>query len=165
MAIRQLRVLPDPVLRRKAKRVSTIDSSIQQLIDDMVETMRQARGVGLAAPQIGVSLRVAVLQMPGEEPVTIVNPQIVKRSGEREVSEACLSVPGYAGEIKRSVSVTVKGWDRQGKAVRLKATDLMAQALEHELDHLDGVLYIDHIESQDKLYKVEPETQGGASPI
>ena len=165
MTIRQLRVLPDPTLRQKAKRVSTIDSSVQRLIADMVETMQQARGVGLAAPQVGVSLRVVVLQMPGEEPITIVNPQIVKRSGEREVSEACLSVPGYAGEIKRSVSVTVKGRDRQGKAIRLKATDLMAQALEHELDHLDGVLYIDHIESQDKLYKVEPETQGGVTSI
>jgi peptide deformylase len=131
----------------------------------MVETMQQAKGVGLAAPQVGVSLRVVVLQMPGEEPITIINPQIVKRSGEREVSEACLSVPGYAGEIKRSVSVTVKGRDRQGKAIRLRATDLMAQALEHELDHLNGVLYIDHIESQDKLYKAEPETQSGVSSI
>jgi peptide deformylase len=131
----------------------------------MVETMQQAKGVGLAAPQVGVSLRVVVLQMPGEEPITIINPQIVKRSGEREVSEACLSVPGYAGEIKRSVSVTVKGRDRQGKAIRLRATDLMAQALEHELDHLNGALYIDHIESQDKLYKAEPETQSGVSSI
>ena len=165
MTIRQLRALPDPALRQKAKRVSTIGSSIQQLIDDMVETMHQAQGVGLAAPQVGVSLRVVVLQMPGEEVITIINPQIVKRSGEREVSEACLSVPGYAGEIKRSVSVTVKGWDRQGKAIRLKATDLMAQALEHELDHLNGVLYIDHIEGQDKLHKAEPETQGGISSI
>jgi peptide deformylase len=103
--------------------------------------------------------------MPGEEPITIINPQVVKRSGEREVSEACLSVPGYAGEIKRSVSVTVKGLDRQGKAIRLKATDLMAQALEHELDHLDGVLYIEHIESPDKLHKAELETQGEVSPI
>jgi peptide deformylase len=145
--------------------VSTIGSSIQHLIDDMVETMQQAKGVGLAAPQVGVSLRVVVLQLPGEEPITIINPQIVKRSGEREVSEACLSVPGYAGEIKRSVSVTVKGRDRQGKAIRLRATDLMAQALEHELDHLNGVLYIDHIESQDKLYKAEPETQSGVSSI
>ena len=165
MTIRQLRALPDPALRQKAKRVSTIGSSIQQLIDDMVETMQQAKGVGLAAPQVGVSLRVVVLQMPGEEPITIINPQIVKRSGEREVSEACLSVPGYVGEIKRSVSVTVKGRDRQGKAIRLKATDLMAQALEHELDHLNGVLYIDHIESQDKLQKAEPETQGGVHSI
>jgi peptide deformylase len=145
--------------------VSTIGSSIQHLIEDMVETMQQAKGVGLAAPQVGVSLRVVVLQMPGEETITIINPQIVKRSGEREVSEACLSVPGYAGEIKRSVSVTVKGRDKQGKAIRLRATDLMAQALEHELDHLNGVLYIDHIESQDKLYKAEPDTQSGVSSI
>lgn len=165
MTVRRMRPLPDPVLRQKAKRVSTIDGSIQQLIDDMVETLQQAKGVGLAAPQVGVSLRVVVLQMPDEEPITIINPQIVRRSGEREVAEACFSVPGYAGEIKRSVSVIVKGQDRQGKAIRLKATDLMAQALEHELDHLDGVLYIDHIESQDKLHKVEPETQGGVSSI
>ncbi len=165
MTIRQLRALPDPALRQKAKRVSTIDGSIRQLIDDMVETMQQARGVGLAAPQVGVYLRVVVLQMPGEEVITIINPQVVKRSGEREVSEACLSVPGYTGEIKRSVSVTVKGWDRQGRAIRLKATDLMAQALEHELDHLNGVLYIDHIESPDKLHEAEPETQGGVSSI
>lgn len=165
MTVRQLRALPDPVLRQKAKRVSTIDSSIQQLIDDMVETMQQAQGVGLAAPQVGVSLRVVVLQMPGEEIIIIINPQIVKRSGEREVSEACLSVPGYAGEIRRSVSVTVKGQDRQGKAIRLKAIDLMAQALEHELDHLNGVLYIDHIESQDKLHKAELGTQDRGSLI
>jgi peptide deformylase len=103
--------------------------------------------------------------MPAEEVITIINPQIVKRSGEREVSEACLSVPGYAGEIKRSVSVTVKGLDRQGKAIRLKAVDLKAQALEHELDHLDGVLYIDHIESQDKLHRAEPETESRVSSI
>lgn len=165
MTIRQLRTLPDPALKQKAKRVSTIDSSIRQLIDDMVDTMQQAQGVGLAAPQVGISLRVVVLQMPGEEVITIINPQVVKRSGEREVSEACLSVPGYAGEIKRSVSVTVKGQDRQGKAIRLKAIDLMAQALEHELDHLNGVLYIEHIDSLDKLHKVEPETQGEVSPI
>ena len=161
MAIRAMRHLPDPVLRQKAKRVSAIDDSIQRLIDSMVETMQQANGVGLAAPQIGVPLRVVVLQMPGEEPIAIINPEIVKRAGEQEITEACLSVPGYAGEIKRSVSVTVKGRDRQGKAIRLKATGLMAQALEHELDHLNGILYIDHIESQDKLYKVEPKVGDG----
>ena len=161
MAIREMRHLPDPVLRQKAKRVSSIDSSIQQLIDDMVETMQQANGVGLAAPQVGVSLRVVVVQMPGEEPIAIINPKIVKRAGEREVTEGCLSVPGYAGEIKRSVSVTVKGQDRQGKVIRLKATELMAEALEHELDHLNGILYVDHIESQDKLHKIEPEIGDG----
>ena len=160
MAARAMQRLPsDSVLRRKAKRVPTIDRSIQRLIDDMAEMMHQVGGVGLAAPQIGVSLRVVVLQMPGEEPIAIVNPEMVKRAGEREVAEACLSVPGYGGEIKRSVSVTVKGWDRNGKAIRIKATGLMAQALEHELDHLNGVLFIDHIESQDKLHRLEAETE------
>jgi len=152
--------LPNPVLRRKAKRVPSVDSSIQRLVDDMVETMQQANGAGLAAPQVGISLRVVVLQMPDTEPMAIINPEVVKRTGEREITEGCLSLPGYAGEIKRSVSVTVKGLDRQGKAIRLKATNLMAQALEHELDHLNGKLYIDHVESPDKLYKIEAETQG-----
>ena len=162
MAIRALCHLPnDLVLRQKAKRVPAVDGSIQQLIDDMVETMRQARGVGLAAPQVGVPLRVIVLQKPGEEPMAIINPEMVKRAGEREVTEGCLSVPGYAGEVKRSVSVTVKGWNRQGKAIRIKATGIMAQVLEHELDHLNGVLYIDHLESRDKLYKVEAGTGPG----
>lgn len=156
MAILPLSHFPsDPVLRQKAKRVSRIDKSIQRLIDDMLETMQQANGVGLAAPQVGVSLRVAVLQMPDEEPMAIINPEIVKRDGEQEVTEGCLSIPGYFGELKRSASVTVKGRDRQGKAIRIKATDLMAEVLEHEIDHLDGTLYIDHLESQDKLHKVE----------
>jgi len=145
----------DTVLRRKAKRVSSIDKSIQRLIDDMVETMQQANGVGLAAPQVGVSLRVIVLQMPEEEPMAIINPEMVKRLGEREVTEGCLSIPGYFGEIKRSASVIVKGRDRQGKAIRIKATGLMAEALEHEIDHLNGILYIHHLESQDKLHEVE----------
>ena len=158
MAIREICHLPNPVLREKAKRVSTIDNSIQQLIDDMVETMQHANGLGLAAPQVGVSLRVIVLQMPGKEPMAIVNPEIVKREGERGVVEGCLSVPGYAGEIKRPLSVTVKGRDGQGKSVRLKATGLLAQALEHEIDHLNGVLYVDHIEGEDKLHKVKAET-------
>lgn len=143
------------MLRQKAKRVSRIARSIQRLIDDMVETMQQASGMGLAAPQVGVPLRVIVLQMPDEEPVAIINPEIVKRAGEQEVTEGCLSIPGYFGEIKRSAGVTVKGRNRQGKAIRIKATGLRAEALEHEIDHLNGVLYVDHLESQDKLYKVE----------
>jgi len=159
MAVRPIRSLTDSVLRRKAKRVSIIDGSIQKLIDDMVETMQQANGVGLAAPQVGVSLRVVVLQMPDDEPMAIINPKIVKRSGEQELTEGCLSIPGYSGEVKRSVSVTVKGQDRHGKAIRLKATGLLAQALEHELNHLNGILYVDHVESQEKLHKAESETQ------
>ncbi|MBE9478069.1 MAG: peptide deformylase [Chloroflexi bacterium] len=160
MSVRVMHHLPnDSVLRRKARRVSSIDKSVHRLIDDMVETMHHSDGVGLAAPQIGIPLRVIVVQMPDEEPIAIINPAIVKRSGEREVSEACLSVPGYGGEIKRSVSVTVKGRDRQGKALRIKAAGLLAQALEHEIDHLNGTLFIDHIESQDKLHRIEPETE------
>ncbi len=165
MAILPIRHLPDePWLRRKAKKVSRIDGSIQRLIDDMVATMQYASGVGLAAPQVGVSLRVIVLQMPEEEPMAVINPEIVRRSGEREVTEGCLSVPGYFGEIKRSESVTVKGQDRQGKAIRVKATGLMAEALEHEIDHLNGVLYVDHVESEDKLHSVE-ELEGGQIEI
>jgi peptide deformylase len=160
MAVRTICRLPgDLVLRQKARRVTTTDSSIQRLIDDMIETMQQASGVGLAAPQIGVPLRVVVIQLPDEEPVALINPEMVKRSGEREVVEGCLSVPGYAGDIKRSVSVTVKARDRQGKSVRIKASGLMAQALEHELDHLNGVLFVDHVESPEKLRRVETETQ------
>ncbi|MEJ2048095.1 MAG: peptide deformylase [Dehalococcoidia bacterium] len=160
MAVRTICRLPgDLVLRQKARRVTTTDSSIQRLIDDMIETMQQASGVGLAAPQIGVPLRVVVIQLPDEEPVALINPEMVKRSGEREVVEGCLSVPGYAGDIKRSVTVTVKARDRQGKSVRIKASGLMAQALEHELDHLNGVLFVDHVESPDKLRRVETETQ------
>ena len=160
MAVRTICCLPgDLVLRQKARRVTTIDSSIQRLIDDMVATMQQASGVGLAAPQIGVSLRVVVIQLPDEEPMALINPEIVKRSGEREVVEGCLSVPGYAGDIKRSVAVTVKGRDRRGKSVRIKAAGLLAQALEHELDHLNGVLFVDHVDSPDKLHRVEAENQ------
>jgi len=145
----------DSVLRQKAKRVSKIDGAIQRLIGDMIETMQQANGVGLAAPQVGMSLRVIVLQMPSEQPIAIINPEIVRHSGEQEVTEACLSVPGYFGEIKRPASVTVKGRDREGKATRIKGTGLMAEALEHETDHLNGKLYFDHMQSQDKLHKVE----------
>jgi len=103
MSVRTIRVLPDPVLRQKAKKVTRIDKSIQRLIDDMVETMRAVAGVGLAAPQVGVPLRVAVIEIPGDEVIVLVNPELVKREGERTIGEACLSVPGYQGEIKRSV--------------------------------------------------------------
>lgn len=147
----------DRVLRQKAKKVPSIDASIERLIDDMIETMQQARGVGLAAPQAGVSLRVIVLQMPREEPITLVNPEIADRSGEQDVTEGCLSVPGYYGRIKRPAEVVVKGKDRLGKPSRIKASGLMAEALEHEIDHLNGILYIDHIESPEKLREAAPE--------
>jgi len=154
MAVLKIRTLPDPVLRRKAKKVTKIDCSIQKLIDDMIDTMHAAPGVGLAAPQIGVSLRIAVIELPGEELITLINPAIIKKQGERIVAEACLSVLGYQGEIKRAVTVKVKAQDRQGREIRLKGKELLAHALEHELDHLNGILYIDHVESPDKLWKL-----------
>jgi peptide deformylase len=159
MAVLPIRTLPDPVLRRKAKRVKTIDGSIQKLIADMLETVRAAPGrAGLAAPQVGTSLQVIVIDIPDAENIVLINPEIVKRRGERLVTEGCLSVPGYYGEIKRAKSVTAKGRDASGKEIRIKAEELLAQALEHEVDHLNGLLYIDHLESQDKLFKVEDET-------
>lgn len=159
MSIRTIRVLPDPVLRQKAKRVAEIDGFVRQLIDDMIETMYAVSGVGLAAPQVGVPLRIAVIGIPGEETIVLINPKLVEKHGERFVEEACLSIPGYQGEVKRSVWVKVKAQDRDGKIIRIKGEGLLAQALEHELDHLDGVLYIDRLERPDKLWKVDTKTQ------
>jgi len=159
MAVLPIRALPDPLLRQKAKRVRTIDDSVKKLIGDMIETMHADPGrVGLAAPQVGVSLRVIVIGIPEEEDIVLINPEIVRRSGERSVTEGCLSVPGYYGEIKRAESVTAKGRDPTGKEIRIKANELLAQALEHEIDHLNGVLYIEHLENKDKLYKIEADT-------
>jgi peptide deformylase len=148
------------VLRRKANRVPEIDASIQRLIEDMIESMYAANGVGLAAPQIGVSLRVIVIGMPEEEPFALINPEIVKRSGERTVEEGCLSLPGYRGELTRSNLVIAKGLNPKGKQVRIKAKDnLLAQALEHEVDHINGMLYIDHLPSMDVLRRVDQEAE------
>ena len=157
MAIIQIRTAPDPVLRQKATRVRSVDGSIRQLIQDMIETMHDAPGVGLAAPQIGIPLRVIVIGLPEQEEIALINPEIVRKKGERVVDEGCLSVPGYMGRIKRAEAVTVKGRDRNGKEIRIKAEDLLAQALEHEIDHINGVLYVDRLDSMDDLHKVEPK--------
>ena len=158
MAILPIRVLPDPMLRQKSKRVRVIDGSVKRLIDDMIETMHAVPGrAGLAAPQVGVPLRVIVIGVPDEEDIVLINPEIVRRKGERWLEEGCLSIPGYVGQIKRSESVTAKGRDRNGKEKRIKADGLLAQALEHEIDHLNGVLYIHHLESTEKLHKIEAE--------
>ena len=158
MAILRIRALPEPILRRKAKRVARIDASVQRLIDDMIDTLRaDPNRAGLAAPQVGVLLRVAVIELPEQGLITLVNPEIVKKEGERIVQEGCLSIPGYFGEIKRAVTVKVKAKDRHGKEFRLKAEGLLAQALEQEIEHLDGVLYIDHLESEAKLFEVVQE--------
>jgi peptide deformylase len=146
------------VLREKAKRVPSIDGSIHRLIEDMIDSMHAASGVGLAAPQIGVSLRVIVIGLPDEEPFALINPEFVKRSGERTVEEGCLSLPGYRTEnMTRSVSVVAKGLDPSGKQTRVRGKDdLLAQVLEHEIDHINGTLYVDHLASKDDLIKIEP---------
>ena len=157
MTIIPICVFPNPILKQKSKRVRSIDSSIKRLIDNMIETMRAAPGVGLAAPQIGTPLRVIVIGLPEEETIAIINPEVVHCTGERLMNEGCLSVPGYFGEVKRAESITIKGLDQNGKKIRIKADGLLAQALEHEIDHINGTLYIDHLESMDKLHKIDPE--------
>lgn len=157
MAVLPIRVAPDPVLRQKAKRVRNIDASIHKLINDMLETMHDAPGVGLAAPQVGIPLRIIVIGIPEQDDFALINPEVVKTRGERVVNEGCLSVPGYMGQLKRAESVTVKGRDTSGKEVRIKAEELLAQALEHEIDHVNGILYTDRLESGTDLKKIEPE--------
>lgn len=159
MAVLPIYHFPHPILKQKAKRVRTIDDSIQKLISDMIETLHTVPGrAGLAAPQVGISLRVIVIGIPEQEDIALINPEIVRRKGERWINEGCLSVPGYMGAVKHAESVTVKGRDRDGKEIRIKTDGLLAQALEHEIDHLNGILYIDHPESE--IYKLEPEIGG-----
>jgi len=156
MAILKIRTLsdpalPDPILRQKTKNVGAIDTAIQKLVDDMIDTMRAASGAGLAAPQIGMSLRIAVIEIPETEVITLINPEIVKRQGRRVVEEACLSLPGYSGNIVRSLVVKVNALDLQGRRIVIAGEDILAQALEHEIDHLEGILYTDHATD---VYKV-----------
>jgi peptide deformylase len=147
--------------------VRQVDDSIRRLIADMIESMYAAQGVGLAAPQIGVPLRIVVLGMPEEEPFALINPVVVKRSGTRRIEgEGCLSVPGYRTQgITRSEKVVVKGLDEHGKEIRVRAEDnLLAQALEHEVDHINGVLYVDRLDSMSDLMKLEGNDWVSARP-
>lgn len=158
MTVLQIRTVPDPVLRQKAKQVKIIGPSVKKLIKDMLETMHAVPGrAGIAAPQVGVSLRVIVINIPEEDDVVLINPEIVKTKGERILQEGCLSVPGYFGEIKRAEKVTAKGKKPDGTEVRIRAEGLLAEALEHEVDHLNGILYIDKLESPDKLHQIQTE--------
>jgi peptide deformylase len=169
MAVRHIVTVDEdsPVLRQKARRVRAIGPQIQALIDDMVETMRAAPGVGLAAPQVDIPLRVIVVETPEDEDepgsgrlYTLINPELVKTSPElEEGQEGCLSIPGYAALIKRHPTITIKGLNRGGKEVRIKAQGFLARVLQHEIDHLDGILFLDRLESSDKLIKLEPVEQ------
>lgn len=171
MAIREIRKYPDPVLRAKTGRVERIDDPLQRLIDDMVETMHAAPGVGLAANQVGVPLQLAVIDVsPRDETgrrnslLVIINPEILSREGSVVEEEGCLSIPDYAEKVKRAAAVTVRAQDRTGKTFELKADGLLAKALQHEIDHLNGMLFIDRLSPlkrnifRRRLKKAVPET-------
>ena len=153
MVIRRILTLDEPILHERAKKVTAFDGSLHRLLDDLLETMRDAPGIGLAANQVGVGLQVAVIEIDGVL-TELINPQIVRRSGEDIDWEGCLSIPGYVAEVARSAKVTVKARDRHGKEFRVKGEELLARALQHEIDHLNGVLYIDYLESLEELVRV-----------
>ena len=147
------------MLRQRARKVRKIDSSVLSLAYDMIDTMQDANGVGLAANQVGALRRVIVIQLPEEEARIYINPEIVHREGEREVEEGCLSLPGYKGYITRSIWVKFSALDHTSTLVKLKADGLLSQALEHEVDHLNGILYLDHLESHEMLIKIDDESE------
>ena len=152
MAVLPIRQFPDDAgLRRKAKRVRIIDESIQKLINDMTDTMQEAKGVGLAGPQVGVPLRVIVIQMPDEEPFAIINPEVVKRVGEQEVTEGCLSIPGLRGLVPRHRRIGVRYLTRKGEVREEEYADFLARVFQHEFDHVQGMVFIDRVESTREL--------------
>lgn len=157
MAVREIRLVPDPVLRRKARTVKVVDAAIRKLARDMIDTMQAAKGVGLAANQVGELVRVVTIQLPEDEPFVMINPVITHREGTRTVEEGCLSVPGYTGNIERSVVVKARFIDENSSKHRIATeSSLLGQAIEHELDHLNGILYLDHLKSHEDL-KHTPE--------
>jgi len=154
VALLEILTRDNPRLRIKASRVPKVDDGVRKLMDDMVETMVANNGVGLAATQVGVSLRVIVLKVDNQV-YQLANPEIIRASGEQIGYEGCLSVPGYIGEVARAQRVVAKALNRHGKEVRIKGEDLLARALQHEIDHLDGVLFVDKLTSIDTLKEVE----------
>ena len=158
--------LPHPKLRQRARKIRRIDKTVLKIAYDMVDTLREAGGLGLAANQIGVLRRIIVVQPTeeDEEARIYINPEILSRKGEHEVEEGCLSVPGYRGTITRSLWLKFGALDHGSQVVNLEAEDLLAQVLEHEVDHLNGILYLDHLKSHDDLVKIEPEELVEESP-
>ena len=152
MAIREIRTYPDPVLRNKTARVETIDNSLERLIEDMIATMHAAPGVGLAANQVGVALQLAVIDLSSRENeeqrhplIVIINPEILSMEGSITEEEGCLSIPDYSEKVKRAARVKVRAQDRKGNVFEIEAEGLLAKALQHEIDHLNGLLFIDHL--------------------
>ena len=157
MAIRQIRLNGDEILRKKAREVEQVDDKIKELLQDMLETMHKYNGVGLAGPQVGILKRVIVIDLyDGEEPLLLVNPKIIKTKGKQEVDEGCLSFPNEYAKIIRPKEVVVEALNENGEKVKIVAKDLLAQALSHEIDHLDGILFVDNM-IPGTLQYVEPE--------
>ncbi len=169
MAVREIVTHPNDVLRRKAHRVTDFGKELQTLVEDMVETMRAEPGVGLAAPQVAVPLRLIVVEYGEEEDAetppklyVVANPEISRYSEEMERGvEGCLSIPGFAGEVERHLEITVRGQNRRGKPVKIKASGWLARIFQHEIDHLNGVLFIDRAE---KVWKIEEEQTAQLKP-
>ncbi len=144
MALYQILEIGDPILREKAKPVPVINNNILKLLDNMADTMYHARGVGLAAPQIGIGKRVVVVDV-GEGLIELINPEIVAQEGEETAEEGCLSIPAVQGEVARAARVTVRFTDRQGQKIEMTGQGYLARAFQHELDHLEGILFIDRM--------------------
>jgi peptide deformylase len=172
MAVRPIVLSDDPVIRKKSRKVRTFSPSLEALVSDMVDTMEAAAGIGLAAIQIGVPERVIVVRLPEDEEKpesgvlhVVVNPKLARKSREIENGiEGCLSIPGFVGEVPRHVSVTVKGKDLRGRPLRVKTEGLLARVFQHETDHCDGVLYIDHIDDPENIWQV-PEGEEEAAEL
>jgi len=164
MSVLDIVTIPEPVLRRKARKVSDFGPELQTLVDDMITTMREAPGVGLAAPQVNVPLRVVVVEYKEDEDeeapaklYSVINPEITRMSTETEMGvEGCLSVPDFIGEVVRPLQVTIKGQSRRGQPLRIKAEGWLARIFQHEIDHLDGILFTDRAE---RIWKPETEEE------
>ena len=157
MAIRNIREEGDEILKKKSREVEVIDEKIKELLDDMVETMHRYNGVGLAAVQVGILKRIIVIDLYDDKgPMKLINPVIVKEEGEQEVEEGCLSFPNKYAKMRRPAKVIVEALDENGKKVRIRAKELLAQALCHEIDHLNGIVFVDRM-IPGTLEYVEPE--------
>jgi peptide deformylase len=173
MATRVILTAENALLRQKSKKVNRYGDTLRQLVVDLYDTLHAANGLGLAAVQIGVLQRVFIVELPAEsdekgketaplERYTLINPEFIRMRGEEEMEEGCLSVPGYRGKVKRATEVTIKGHDLHGKEIRFRADGLLAHAFQHEYDHLEGILYLDRLESPDHLWPVK--RANGAEP-
>lgn len=147
MSVLNILHFPNPLLRQKAKPVTTVDAGIRRIVDDMLETMYQAPGIGLAAVQVNILKRIIVIDISEnkDQPLCFINPEIIEATGSEKSEEGCLSVPGIYEQVRRAEHIRVRALNREGKAIELKAGDLLAVCIQHEIDHLDGKLFVDHL--------------------